>query len=74
MATRPAKKATAKQIERAILLLGKAKYDTKFIDSNFKRLGATMPDRDCTVESWLAAKTEFEIEMLIERLRNVTLT
>jgi hypothetical protein len=67
-----AKKATPKQIERAIMLLGKANYSTGFIDANFKRLGATMSDRDCTVESWLAAKTESEIEMLLERLRNVT--
>jgi hypothetical protein len=72
MATRMAKKATPKQIERAILLLGKANYNTGFVDANFKRLGATMIDRDCAVESWLAAKTESEIEMLLERLRNVT--
>ena len=31
-----------------------------------------MSDRDCAVESWLAAKTGSEIEMLLERLRNVT--
>ncbi|MGD0472013.1 MAG: hypothetical protein ABSB70_02230 [Candidatus Velthaea sp.] len=72
MATRMAKKATPKQIGRAILLLGKANYNTKYIDSNFKRLGATMSDRDCAVESWLAAKTGSEIEMLLERLQNVT--
>lgn len=72
MATRMAKKATSKQIERAIVLLGKANYNTAFIDANFKRLGATMSDRDCSVESWLAAKTGSEIEMLLERLRNVT--
>jgi hypothetical protein len=72
MATRSVKKATPKQIERAISLLGKANYNTMFIDSNFKRLGATMSDRDCTVESWLAKKTGSEIEMLLERLRNVT--
>ena len=72
MATRAAKKATPKQIERAILLLGKANYNTGFIDANFKRLGATMSDRDCAVESWLAAKTGSEIEILLERLRNIT--
>jgi hypothetical protein len=72
MATRLAKKASPKQIERAILLLSKANYNTGFIDANFKRLGATMFDRDCTVESWLAAKTASDIEMLLERLRNVT--
>jgi hypothetical protein len=72
MATRTVKKATPKQIERAIVLLGKANYNTAFIDANFKRLGATMSDRDCSVESWLAAKTGSEIEILLERLRNVT--
>jgi hypothetical protein len=72
LATRMAKKATPKQIERAILLLGKANYNTAFVDANFKRLGATMVDCDCAVESWLAAKTESEVEMLLERLRNVT--
>jgi hypothetical protein len=72
MATRMAKKATPKQIERAILLLGKANYNTAVIDANFKRLGATMLDRNCAVESWLAAKTVSEIEILLERLRNVT--
>jgi hypothetical protein len=56
------------------VLLGKANYNTAFIDANFKRLGATMSDRDCTVESWLAAKakTGSDLEMLLERLRNVT--
>ena len=72
MADRIAKKASPKQIERAIVLLGKANYNTAFIDANFKRLGATMSDRNCSVESWLAAKTGSEIEMLLERLRNVT--
>jgi hypothetical protein len=72
MTPRMAKMATSKQIERAIVLLGKANYNTAFIDANFKRLGATMSDRDCTVESWLAAKTASDIEMLLERLRNVT--
>lgn len=72
MAKRMAKKATPKQIERAILLLGKANYNTGFIDANFKRLGATMSDRDCSVESWLAAKTAPELDMLLERLQNVT--
>jgi hypothetical protein len=71
MATRMAK-ATPKQIERAISLLRKANYNTGIIDANLKRLGATMSDRDRTVESSLAAKTASEIEILLERLRNVT--
>jgi hypothetical protein len=40
------------------------------IDANFKRLGATMSDSDRTVESWLASKKAFELDMLIERLQN----
>ena len=72
MATRTAKKATPKQIERAILLLRKANYETGFVDSSFKRLGATMFDSNSTVESWLAAKTSSDIDMLLERLQHVT--
>jgi hypothetical protein len=74
MAIRMARKATAEQIQRAIILLGKAGYDTVFIDPNFKRFGATMSERDWTVEKWLAAKEAFELDMLIERLENERLS
>jgi hypothetical protein len=72
MVKRMPKRGTSKQIQRAILLLRKANYNTAFIDANFKRLGATMSDNNCIVESWLAAKTASELDMLIERLQNVT--
>jgi hypothetical protein len=72
MATQAERKASPSQIQRAIVLLGKAGYDTVFIDSNFKRLGATMAERDWTVERWLTAKKSFELDMIIERLQNET--
>ena len=72
MATQRARKATASQIQRAIILLGKAGYDTVFINSNFKYLGATMAERDWTVEKWLSAKKSFELDMIMERLQNET--
>jgi hypothetical protein len=72
MATRMARKGTPNQIRRVIDLLGKAGYDTVLIDSDFKRLGATMAECDWTVERWLTTKKAFELDMLIERLQHVT--
>jgi hypothetical protein len=56
MATRKAPKVTAKQFRHPVAVLGKAGYDTVSIDADFKRLGATMSDRNRTVEVRLATK------------------
>jgi hypothetical protein len=52
------------------MLLSKAGYDTVFIDAKYRRLGATMSEGDCSVNSWLASKNAFELDMLIDRLQN----
>jgi len=72
MATRTTANATAKKIRQVVLLLGRAGYNTVFVDANFKHFGATMSDGDRPVESWLANKDSFELDMLIERLSNET--
>ena len=72
MGIRPARRADPHQIQRALILLGKAGYNTGFIDANFKRLGATASESDWTVQKWLIEKRSFEVEMLIERLQNET--
>ena len=45
--------ATQKQINFLLILLGKNGYSTRYMNSSFKALGATMRERSGTVENWL---------------------
>ena len=58
-----------KQIRFAMFLLGKNGYSTRFMNSSFKALGATMRERSGSVESWLSGMTSPEISNLIDQLK-----
>ena len=60
--------ATAKQIGLVKYLLDKNGFDTRRLDSSFKRLGANMRERSMTVDSWLEDKNNREISSIIDRL------
>ncbi|HEX8810326.1 MAG TPA: hypothetical protein VF760_15165 [Xanthobacteraceae bacterium] len=61
--------ATDKQVRYALYLLGKAGYNTRYMDSRFKELGATMRERSGSVESWLRGRTLPEMSNLIDKLK-----
>jgi hypothetical protein len=61
--------ATQKQISYLLSLLAKAGYSTRFMDSRYKALGATMRERSGTVEGWLKGKTAAEASALIDQLK-----
>lgn len=59
---------TDKQVNYAMYLLSKAGYSTRYMDSSFKSLGATMRERSGTVDSWLRSMSSGDISRLISRL------
>jgi hypothetical protein len=62
-------KATDRQVRYALFLLGKAGYSTRFMDAQFKELGASMRQRSGTVEGWLSGMNVAEISGLIDTLK-----
>ena len=62
-------KATPKQVAYAMSLLGKAGYSTRYMNSSFTALGATMRQRSGTVESWLSEMSSWQISSLITKLQ-----
>ncbi len=58
---------TDKQIRYALFLLGKAGYSTRFMNAQFKELGATMNERSGTVEDWL--RNHSNISGLIDKVK-----
>ena len=62
-------KATPKQVAYAMSLLGKAGYSTRYMNSSFTALGATMRQRSGTVESWLSEMSSGQISSLITKLQ-----
>ena len=60
--------ATPKQVKYALYLLSKAGYSTRFMDSTFKRLGASMRERSGSVEAWLTEMSAPKCSELIDRL------
>ena len=63
-------KATDKQVRYALFLLRKKGYSTKWMDSRFKRLGASMRERSGKVEDWLSGLNVVQISDVIDRLRD----
>jgi hypothetical protein len=59
---------TDKQVNYAIMLLGRAGYSTDYMDCRFAELGATMRQRCGTVERWLRAMSAAKISDLIDTL------
>ena len=62
--------ATEKQVAYALHLLKANGYSIRFMDSRFKRLGATMRQRSGEVKDWLAAMNRAEISDLITKLKS----
>jgi len=60
--------ATEKQINYLLYLLEKRGYDVRFMNAQYKHLGATMRERHGTVRDWLASLSTLEASKLIERL------
>ena len=63
-------KATSKQINFALHLLGENGYPTTYMNSRFSQLGATMRQRSGTVENWLRGMQVGEISALITKLKS----
>lgn len=63
--------ATQKQVNYALMLLGKAGYSTRYMDAQFKTLGATMRQRSGRVEDWVANMNVSEASGLINRLKEM---
>lgn len=61
--------ATPKQVAYALHLLDEAGYDTRYMNSSFAGLGATMRQRSGSVEHWLESMSRPEISRLIDRLK-----
>ena len=61
--------ATEKQIRYAMYLLDKAGFSTRYMNAQFKELGATMRERSGSVESWLASRNIQEMSHLIDNLK-----
>lgn len=62
--------ATPKQVGYALHLLDEAGYDTRYMNSSFAGLGATMRQRSGSVEHWLESMSRPEISRLIDRLKD----
>jgi hypothetical protein len=60
---------TDKQIRYALLLLGKAGYSTRYMNSKFSELGAGMRARSGTVEAWLRSLSVSDMSKLIDELK-----
>ena len=61
--------ATEKQVRYALYLLRSKGYSTNWMDSRFKRIGATMRERSGKVIDWLQAKNVAQMSDLIDRLK-----
>lgn len=61
-----------KQVNYALILLGRAGYSTRFMNAQFKDLGASMRERSGTVERWLRAMDAATISGLIDSLKTRT--
>ena len=62
-------KATEKQVRYALYLLRSKGFSTKYMDSRFKQLGATMRERSGQVTDWLEGKNVAEMSDLIDTLK-----
>lgn len=63
-------KASEKQVRYAMFLLGKKGYSTKYMNAEFKTLGATMRARSGLVSDWLAGMSFCDISALIDTLKD----
>lgn len=60
--------ATEKQIRYALYLLSRLGYSTRWMSSEYKRLGASMRERSGLVVDWLRSRTISEMSEIIDTL------
>lgn len=63
---------TDKQVSYALALMGKAGFNTRFMNRHHADLGATMRQRSGTVENWLRSMSRAEISDLISKLQKLS--
>ena len=63
-------RATDKQVRYALMLLAQAGYSTKWMNAEYRKLGATMRERSGPVVDWLANKNVAQISSLIDELKS----
>lgn len=61
--------ATDKQRRYALFLIGKAGFNTVYMDSKFKDLGATMHQRSGRVSDWIGGMNSAQCSELIDKLK-----
>lgn len=61
--------ATDKQVRYALFLLGKSGFSTRYMNAEFKKLGAGMSARSGQVSDWLRGLNSYEISQLIDKLK-----
>ena len=61
--------ATEKQVRYALYLLRQKGYSVKYMDSRYKRLGASMRERNGYVQDWLASLNVARISDVIDQLK-----
>ncbi|MCS6948274.1 MAG: hypothetical protein NZM12_11715 [Steroidobacteraceae bacterium] len=62
-------KATEKQVRYVMYLLGKAGYSTRYMNSSFAALGASMRQRSGSVEDWVRNLSMSEASNIIDQLK-----
>ena len=61
--------ASEKQVRYIMCLLSKAGYSTKWMNAEYKSLGASMRERSGSVESWVRGLDSGEASNLIDTLK-----
>ncbi len=62
--------ATQKQVGYIMSLLAQKGYSTKWMNAQFKALGATMRERSGKVEEWVASMSPARASQLIDELKS----
>jgi len=61
--------ATEKQVRYTMYLLSTRGFSTRYMNAQFKALGATMRERSGMVQDWVASRGFREISSLIDNLK-----
>lgn len=64
-------KPTQKQINYTLHLLRHNGFSVRYMNAEFKKLGASMRERSGKVEDWLAGMNRAEISDVIDRLQSM---
>lgn len=62
---------SVKQRNYILYLLGRAGFDTRYVNSKYKALGLTMRERQGTVSDWLDNLPEHQVPATIRRLQGL---